>query len=164
MGNDKNPRAGLARHLPVCPFWQAKNFICPFRARCRRVGLEVAVTKQLTKTNMKRTSLILAGAVGLFMLALALPVRADDKDKEITITGEGKCAKCALKEAEKCQNVIVVEKEGKKSTYYFVENDVAKKFHKNICSDTKKVTATGTCEKKDGKLQFTAKKIERPTA
>ena len=109
---------------------------------------------------MKRTSFILAGVVGLFMLALALPAFAEDKGKEITITGEGKCGKCALKETEKCQNVVQVEKDGKKSTYYLVENDVSKKFHKNVCSETKKVTATGTCKKVDGKLQFTPTKVE----
>ena len=108
---------------------------------------------------MKRTTIILAGAIGLFMLALVLPAFAEDKDKEITITGEGKCGKCALKETEKCQNVIQVEKDGKKSTYYLVKNEASDKFHKNVCSETKKVTATGTCKKVDGKLQFTATKV-----
>ena len=109
---------------------------------------------------MKRTSFILAGAIGLFMLALALPAVAEDKDKEITITGDAKCGKCALKETDKCQNVIQVEKDGKKTTYYFVKNDVSDKFHKEVCSETKKVTATGTCKKVEGKLEFTAAKIE----
>jgi Family of unknown function (DUF6370) len=103
---------------------------------------------------------MLAGAIGLFLLALTLPVLADDKDKEITITGDAKCGKCALKETEKCQNVIQVDKDGKKTTYYIVENDVSKAFHKNVCSETKKATATGTCKKKGEKLQFTAAKIE----
>ena len=109
---------------------------------------------------MKRTSFILAGMIGLFILALAIPAFAEDKDKEITITGDAKCGKCALKETDKCQNVIQVEKDGKKSTYYFVKNEVSDKFHKNVCSETKKATATGTCKKVDGKLQFTAAKIE----
>ena len=109
---------------------------------------------------MKRTSIILAGMIGLLILALAIPAFAEDKDKEITITGDAKCGKCALKETDKCQNVIQVEKDGKKSTYYFVKNDVSDKFHKNVCSETKKATATGTCKKVDGKLQFTAAKIE----
>lgn len=109
---------------------------------------------------MKRTSFILAGAIGLFITALAIPALAEDKDKEITITGDAKCGKCALKETDKCQNVIQVEKDGKKTTYYFVENDVSKAFHKNVCQETKKATATGTCKKKDDKLQFTAAKIE----
>ncbi len=102
----------------------------------------------------------MAGVVGLFMLALTIPAVAEEKGKELTITGEAKCGKCALKETDKCQNVIQVEKDGKKSTYYFVKNEVSDKFHGNICKETKKATATGTCKKVDGKLQFTAEKIE----
>ena len=109
---------------------------------------------------MKRTSFILAGAISLFILALALPALAEDKDKEITITGDSMCAKCALKETEKCQNVIQVEKDGKKTTYYMVKNEVNDKFHENVCKETKKATATGTSKKVYGKLQFTATKIE----
>ena len=107
---------------------------------------------------MKKTSLIGAGLAGLLALALALPAFADDK--EITINGEGKCAKCILKEADKCQNAIQVEKDGKKTTYYLAENDVSKKFHENLCEESKKVTATGTVKEVDGKQQLTAKKIE----
>lgn len=108
---------------------------------------------------MKRTSFILAGAIGLFMLALAIPALAEAKDKEITITGDAKCGKCALKETDKCQNVIQVEKNGKTVTYYLVQNDVSKAFHENVCKESKKATATGTCKKVDGKLQFTATKV-----
>ena len=100
----------------------------------------------------------MAGAIGLFLLALVIPALAEDK--EITITGDSKCAKCALKETEKCQNVIQVEKDGKKTTYYLVKNDVSDKFHENVCKETKKATATGTSKKVDGKLQFTATKID----
>src|SRR5438034_7792710 len=54
----------------------------------------------------------------------------------------------SLKETEKCQNVIEVEnKSGKKVKYYLADNDVSKDFHKNICKETKKVTATGTVKK-----------------
>src|SRR5262245_15553721 len=109
---------------------------------------------------MKRTSFILAGVVGLFMLTLTVPVMAEDKEKEVTITGEGKCGKCALKETEKCQNVIQVEKDGKTTTYYLAHNEVSKAFHKNVCTETKKVTATGTAKKEGDKMHFTAKKIE----
>ena len=55
---------------------------------------------------------------------------------------------------------IFVEKDGKKTTYYLVHDDVSKAFHKNVCTETKKVTATGTNKRVDGKNQFTAKKIE----
>jgi len=109
---------------------------------------------------MKRISIILAGAIGLFLLALALPAFAEDQGKEITISGEAKCAKCALHQADKCQTVIQAEKNGKTVSYYLVKNEVSDKFHKNVCSETLKAKATGTCKKVDDKLQLTATKID----
>ena len=106
---------------------------------------------------MKQTPLRIAGAASLLALALTLPSWAGDK--QVTIAGEAKCAKCALKETDKCQSVIQVEKGGKTVTYYLVQNDVSKAFHKNVCSETKKATAIGTDKEVDGKHQFTATKI-----
>ena len=80
--------------------------------------------------------------------------------EEKTITGEGQCAKCALKETKKCQNAIVTEEDGKKVTYYLVHNAVSKKFHKNICQETKKIKATGEVKEENGKKVLTASKIE----
>ena len=87
-------------------------------------------------------------------------LKAEDKGKEKTITGEGQCAKCSLNETESCQNAIVTDKGGKKVTYYLEANAVSKKFHSNICKATKTVTATGTVAEKDGKMVLTASKIE----
>lgn len=110
---------------------------------------------------MKRTSLLLTAIAGLLLAALATPTIAAEAGKEKTITGEAKCAKCALKETDKCQTVIQVEnKKGKKINYYLTANDVSKAFHENVCKDTKKVTATGTVKKVDGKIELTASKIE----
>jgi len=112
---------------------------------------------------MKKTSLLITGIAGLMLLAIATPTFAaeKEKDKSKTITGEGKCGKCALNETEKCQNVIQVEnKNGKKTTFYLAQNDVSKAFHENICKETKKVTATGTVKKEDGKKVLTVTKIE----
>src|SRR5436305_14890874 len=118
---------------------------------------------------MKKATLLLTGIAGLVILALATPAfAADEKDapkgkeaKEMTITGDGKCAKCDLKETEKCQNVIEREgKNGKKVKYYIVDNEMAKDFHKNICKETKKAKATGTVKKVDGKNEMTITKIE----
>jgi hypothetical protein len=44
--------------------------------------------------------------------------------------------------------------------YYLVQNDVSKAFHQNVCQEAKKVTATGTVKKVDGKNEFTVSKIE----
>ena len=110
---------------------------------------------------MKRVSKLLTGIVaGLLLAALTTPAFAE-KGKEKTITGEAKCAKCALKEGSKCQTVIQTEAtDGKKVTYYLVNNDVAKAFHDNVCSATKKVTATGTVKKVDGKEEMEVTKID----
>ncbi len=103
--------------------------------------------------------MLCAGIAGFVLMALATPSFA--KDKEVTISGEAKCAKCALKQSDKCQTVIQTEnKRGKAITYYLANNDVAKSFHENVCSEPKKVTATGTVKKVNGKEQFTATKID----
>ena len=97
------------------------------------------------------------------MLAIATPSFAaeGDKAKERTITGEAKCAKCMLKETEKCQTAIQVKgKNDKLVTYYLVDNDVSKKFHETVCEKAKKVTAVGTVKKVDGKNELTVTKIE----
>ena len=111
---------------------------------------------------MKKASKLLTGIVaGLVLAALTTPAFAAEKGKEKTITGEAKCAKCALKETSKCQTVIQTEgKDGKKVTYYLANNDVAKAFHDKVCSETKKVTATGTVKKVDGKEEMEVTKID----
>ena len=78
-------------------------------------------------------------------------------DKDVTITGDGQCAKCSLKETPKCQNAIKTA-DGK--TYYLVENKVSTDFHDEVCKETKKVTATGTVKEVNGKMELTASKIE----
>jgi len=91
------------------------------------------------------------------LFATALTFSALAEDKEVTVTGDGQCAKCALKETKKCQNTIKTA-DGK--TYYITDNKVAKDFHNEICKETKKITATGTVKEKDGKMELTASKIE----
>ena len=92
--------------------------------------------------------------VTLFCSGLAFA--ADEK----TITGEGKCGKCSLKETKTCQNVIEVTDNGKTTKYYMADNKVAKDYHKTVCTKTVKTTATGTVEEKDGKQVMTATKME----
>ena len=113
---------------------------------------------------MKKNIALLASVAALFLVAAVTPASAAEEEKEkkdkVTITGEGKCAKCSLKEADKCQNVIEVEEGGKKVNYYLTQNKVSKEFHDNICKESKKVTATGTVKEVDGKKEFTASKID----
>lgn len=80
--------------------------------------------------------------------------------KEITLTGKVCCAKCCLKTADECQNVLTVEKDGKKTTYYLVQNEVSKGFHSEVCKAPQQASVTAKCEKVGDKLQLTASKIE----
>ena len=112
---------------------------------------------------MRKSIVLLTGIAGLLLFAFINPTLAADEGKaegkKMTITGTGKCAKCALHETEQCQNVIQTEKGGKTVTYYLAKNDVAKDFHSNICKEAKKVKATGTVKEVEGKQEFTATKI-----
>ncbi|HTL16067.1 MAG TPA: DUF6370 family protein [Patescibacteria group bacterium] len=108
---------------------------------------------------MKKASLLLAGITGLFLMAFTTPSFA--KEKEVTITGEAKCAKCTLHQGDKCQTVIETEgKKGKTVTYYLTANDTAKNFHEKVCHGPEKVTVTGTVKKVDGKRELAASDIK----
>ena len=94
----------------------------------------------------------------LSLTVLSLGVALADKG-EVTLSGKGCCAKCCLKQADKCQNVLAVEKDGKKTTYWLV-GDVSKAFHKdNLCSGVHPIKVTGTCKKVGDKLEVTVSKI-----
>src|SRR6266852_3152749 len=119
-------------------------------------------TRKATNKERKamKKSAAMIGLGGLFLLAMATASFAADKDKEVTITGEGKCGKCALHETAKCQNVIQTTEDGKTVTYYLTQNSVSKNFHDNLCKESKKVTATGTVKEVDGKKELTVTKLE----
>src|ERR1051326_4779908 len=102
---------------------------------------------------MKKTSLYIALA-SLLLGALALPVSAAES-KNVTLTGEGKCAKCSLKETDKCQNALQVQENGKTVTYYLDQNKVSKVFHDTICEAPKKITVTGKVKEENGKKILT---------
>ncbi len=109
-------------------------------------------------------------------LALAIPFAASAADgekkakKERTRKGTLVCAKCTLKKTESCQAALLIDrknKEGKeiKRTFLLTNNDVAKAFHKNICSGDKvPVAVTGKTEGKGKKAMITASKIEKAKA
>src|SRR5262245_27979345 len=92
-------------------------------------------------------------AVTLLSSGLTLAWAAE----EVTVTGEGQCAKCSLKQTKACQNAIVT---ADKVTYYLAKNKVAQDFHPNICKAVKKVKATGEVKEEEGKKVMTASKIE----
>ncbi len=101
-------------------------------------------------------------AVGLMLVGVSAVIAAEDK----TVVGQAQCAKCALKEAPACQNVVVATEDGKEVKYYLAQNDVAKAAHQKLgfCTAPKgegpTVKVTGSCVKEDDKLMLTATKIE----
>ncbi len=97
----------------------------------------------------------------LFVSALSLALntaRADDA--KLTLSGEGKCTKCAMKETDSCQNAITIEEKGKKVTYYIEHNDVSKKFHGEVCKGPKNIKAEGALKEVNGKKVFAATKLD----
>jgi hypothetical protein len=128
---------------------------------------------------MRKTLFIALSAAGLLLLTGTTNTRADDAKtdaktdakadaktdaKTVTVTGEGKCAKCSLKETDSCQNVIQTKEGGKTVTYYVTKNDVANKFHKTVCQGSKQVTAKGTVKEVNGKKELTVTEIKVASA
>lgn len=100
---------------------------------------------------MKKLSLVLAIAASFTAAAFA---------KDVTLLGEGKCLKCALKKAEKCQNALEVKEKGSdKVTLYILTGDISQKFHGEICTKTKNVEVTGVLTEKEGKQYIEVAKI-----
>ena len=107
---------------------------------------------------MKKPLVLLSLLAGLSLSAGTLT--AGDT-KEVTITGDGMCAKCELGETDQCQTAISVNENGHEVVYYLADNAAAKAYHKTICRATVKTTATGTVEMKDGKHVLVASKVEK---
>jgi hypothetical protein len=102
--------------------------------------------------------------VGLALVcAVSLTAAAEEKGKEVTITGTITCAKCDLKVegVTKCMTVVKGKAKGsdKEEVYYF-DTDSSKKNHSDICKTPKKGTVTGTVEEKDGKKVITVKDVK----
>lgn len=111
---------------------------------------------------MKSMFVSLAAMFAIVGLMNFAPLQAAEKAaKEQTLTGTMTCAKCALKEASKCQNALIVTKGDTKTTYLLAANKVSKDFHENVCQgEMANVKVTGTVAEKDGKKEITASKIE----
>jgi hypothetical protein len=82
-----------------------------------------------------------------------------EEGKETKLEGKITCNKCDLKKADKCETVIVVKK-GDKETVYHFDADSGKKYHKEICTEPKEGTVTGTVTTKDGKSTVKVSKVE----
>jgi len=93
------------------------------------------------------------------LLSFVVGVRAEDKKEEKTLKGTITCAKCDLKETDKCQTVIKVKDGDKEIVYYFTGKN-AKKNHGDICQGAKMGSVTGAVSEKEGKHYVTVSKIE----
>lgn len=100
--------------------------------------------------------LLAAIVATVFLVSFVTVVHAEEQ----TLKGEALCTKCELHETDKCSTAIRVKENGVDVIYYCVNNDVAKKFHKNICQAQAKVTAVGTVKEKDGKKYIKLSKID----
>jgi len=92
----------------------------------------------------------LSVVVGLAVV-LVVSARISGADKEVTLKGTILCAKCELKETEKCTNAIRVKEDGKEVVYYFDDKGNKESYHKKICQKTAEGSVTGTVSEKDGK-------------
>jgi len=107
---------------------------------------------------MKKLKMTLALLAGLAVASLTTTAFA--ADKEVTVTGNACCGKCALKVTEKCSTMLQTTVDGKEVTYQLTGKEV-KALHEKICSGPGiKVTVTGTVKEKDGKEMLKATKIE----
>ena len=80
---------------------------------------------------------------------------------EVTLKGDMVCAKCALKQSEKCQNVLKVAEGGKETLYHLEHNQIAKDNHEMVCSGAPKpATVTGKVKEAGGKKLLTASSIK----
>jgi hypothetical protein len=96
--------------------------------------------------------------------AIVANLTAADKDssaKEVTLKGTILCAKCELKETDKCVTAIQVKEDKKTVTYYFDDSGDAEKYHSDVCGGGEKAgTVTGVVTKKDGKMWIKPTKVE----
>lgn len=100
---------------------------------------------------MKAAKMLLGVAL---VLTMAVVVRAEKDDKVVTLKGTFACAKCVLKVdgIKKCTNAITV-KDGDKETIYLLDDEGGKaKYHKAICTDSKKGSVKGTVSKKGDQM------------
>lgn len=92
-------------------------------------------------------------------LALTLTTASYAEEKEKTLEGTVCCAKCELKKADKCYTVIKV-KEGDKDVIYWFDEDSSKKYHKEICTETKDGTVKGKVKKDGEKMMVTVTELK----
>lgn len=92
-------------------------------------------------------------------LASGINTAGEKKEKDTVLKGKITCNKCDLGVSTVCETVIVV-KEKDKDIVYFFDKKADKKFHGEVCSESKNGTVTGTVKTEDKKKVVTVKKVE----
>lgn len=87
--------------------------------------------------------------------AFAFALSTAQADEAKTYEGEMSCAKCNLKQADKCEDTLKVGDE-----LYLIEEGGKRKTSEHVCSGTAKAKVTGKIEERDGKKFLVAEKIE----
>jgi hypothetical protein len=92
------------------------------------------------------------------VLALAYSLAQAKDEQPVTLQGDLQCAKCSLKEASKCSDVLVVKEGDKQVEYHVVFTDGSKEHH--VCMGKKLVKLTGSLSEKNGQKTIAATKVE----
>jgi hypothetical protein len=98
-------------------------------------------------------------ALAALALLLASGTNSAQDKKEVVLKGKITCNKCDLGKSTACETVIVV-KEKDKDIVYFFDTKAHKKFHGEVCSDSKPGAVTGTVKDEDKKKVITVSKVE----
>ena len=93
------------------------------------------------------------------VLAVVVLARAEDDKKPakaVTLKGEIGCPKCVFKVegVTKCANAIKVTKDGKDTIYIFDDAGAKEKYHKPICTESKKGSVKGVVSKKGDQMMI----------
>ncbi len=106
--------------------------------------------------------IVTAIALGIGMCAFLSSAVAEDKKpaaKAEVLNGTICCGKCELKESATCAVTIVVKGKGGSKTYWF-DATSSKKYHGDVCSETKEGTVTGTVKKDGKKMVITVSELK----
>jgi hypothetical protein len=98
--------------------------------------------------------------VSILVAALMTAAAGFAADSEVTLVGDGQCAKCSLGQSPQCANALVVKQDGKEITYFLTDNKVSKDFHDTICTEVAQIKVTGVVTEKSGRKEIVASKIE----
>ena len=93
------------------------------------------------------------------VLAVVVMARAEEEkkaDKVVTLKGDLGCPKCVfeVEGVKKCTNAIKVTKDGKDVIYILSDDGAKEKYHKPICTKTKKGSVKGVVSKKGDQMMI----------